>query len=47
MNIHVSGPFLGWIISLGEDVKIVGPDEVVEQMKKEIDRLTKQYFKDN
>lgn len=43
VDVRVSGPFFGWIISLGEGVKIVGPDEVVEQMKKEIDRLTKQY----
>ena len=44
VDVHVSGPFFGWIISLGEDVKIVGPDEVVEQIKKEIKRLTKQYY---
>lgn len=44
VNVRVSGPFLGWIISLGEGVKIVGPDEVVEQMKAEIERLKKQYF---
>lgn len=28
--------FLGWVFSLGEDIKIVGPDDVVEQMNKEI-----------
>ena len=43
VDVRVSGPFFGWIISLGEGVKIVGPGEVVEQMKKEIHRLTKQY----
>lgn len=39
----VSRQFLGWIISLGEGVRIVGPDTVVTQMKKEILRLRKQY----
>lgn len=43
MNVHVSRQFLGWIISLGEGVKIISPDEVVEQMKKEIERLVSQY----
>lgn len=44
VKVHVSGHFFGWIMSLGEGVKIVGPDEVVEQMKTEIERLTKQYM---
>ena len=43
VNVRVSGHFFGWIISLGEGVKIVGPTEVVEQMKVEIERLRKQY----
>lgn len=44
VDVHVSGHFLGWIISLGEGVKILGPDEVVEAMRREIERLRKQYF---
>lgn len=44
VDVRVSGHFLGWIISLGEGVKILGPDEVVEAMKREIERLRKQYF---
>lgn len=44
VDVKVSGPFFGWIISLGEGVKIVGPDEVVEQMRTEIERLHRQYF---
>ena len=43
VDVRVSGPFVGWIISLGEGVKIVGPDEVVEQMRMEITRLSRQY----
>lgn len=44
VDVHVSKQFLGWIISLGEGVKIVSPDEVVDQMKKEIERLARQYL---
>ena len=43
VQVHVSRQFLGWIISLGEGVKIISPDEVVEQMKEEIERLQRQY----
>lgn len=35
--------FLGWIFSLGENVKIIGPPEIVEQMKYETERLMRQY----
>lgn len=45
VSVHVSNPFLGWIISLGEGVKILGPEDVVELMKKEIERLKRQYEK--
>lgn len=41
--VRVSGPFLGWIISLGEGVKIMAPEEVVDRMKAKIERLRKQY----
>ncbi len=44
VDVHVSNQFLGWIISLGEGVKIISPDEVVDQMKKEIERLARQYL---
>ena len=44
VDVRVSGPFLGWIISLGNGVKIVGPEEVVEQMRQEIGRLNDQYL---
>ncbi len=43
VDVHVSRQFLGWIFSLGEDIKIVGPDVVVDQMKMEAARLIKQY----
>ena len=43
VEVHVSNQFLGWIFSLGEDVKILSPDEVVAQMQAEIERLRRQY----
>lgn len=43
VDVHVSRQFLGWVISLGEGVKILGPDTVVDQMQDEIGRLVRQY----
>ena len=39
----VSRQFLAWIIGLGEGVTLAGPENVVEMMNDEIDRLVKQY----
>ena len=33
MDVNVSPQFFGWIFSLGKDVKVTGPSEVVERMK--------------
>ena len=33
VSVNVSPQFFGWIFSLGKDVKVVGPGEVVDQMK--------------
>lgn len=33
VNVNVSPQFFGWIFSLGREVKVVGPDAVVEQIK--------------
>ena len=35
VNVNVSPQFFGWIFSLGKDVRVAGPSEVVEEMKKE------------
>ena len=43
VDIHVSKQFLGWVFSLGENIKILGPDDVVEMMKGEIGWLVGQY----
>ena len=44
VNVAVSDQFLGWIIALGEDVKIVGPKDVVAQMQQAARRLAEQYL---
>ncbi len=33
VDVNVSPQFFGWIFSLGKNVKVVGPDAVVEEMK--------------
>lgn len=43
VDVHVSRQFLGWVFSLGERVKVLGPDRVVVQMQEEIRRLQEQY----
>ena len=43
VDVHVSPQFFSWIISLGDDVKVIGPEDVVDRMKAEIKRLNKQY----
>lgn len=43
VKVYASRQFLGWIFSLGENVKIIGPPEIVEQMKYETERLMRQY----
>lgn len=44
VNVAVSPQFLAWVISLGEGVKIIGPDRVIEQMRREVSRLAKMYL---
>ncbi|MDO4869740.1 MAG: WYL domain-containing protein [Bacillota bacterium] len=43
VNVAVSDQFLGWIIALGEDVKITAPEDVVKKMQNAARRLTDQY----
>lgn len=43
VTVLVSSQFLGWVFSLGDKVKILGPGEVAEQMKREGERLLEQY----
>lgn len=43
VNVAVSRQFLAWVFALGEGVKLVEPQSVVEQMKEEAGRLMRQY----
>ncbi|VYT30956.1 Uncharacterised protein [uncultured Blautia sp.] len=43
VNVRVSRQFMGWVFSLGEKVKIIGPDLVIQQMREEVSRLVRQY----
>lgn len=45
VEVAVSRQFLAWIIGLGEGVKIVGTQRIVDMMNDEIDRLVRQYGK--
>ena len=43
VNVNVSRQFYGWVFALGNGVRIIGPEKVVEDVKKEIQRLGEQY----
>lgn len=43
VEVAVTGQFYGWIFGLGEDVKIVGPKEVVEEYKFYLSKNIKNY----
>ena len=43
VNVCVSPQFLGWVMALGEGVRIVAPQAVVARMREEIERLARQY----
>ena len=39
VNVQISPQFLGWVFSLGENIKIISPDSVIERMRDEITRI--------
>ncbi|MCD8326984.1 MAG: WYL domain-containing protein [Lachnospiraceae bacterium] len=43
VHVALSGQFFGWVMALGEGVKITGPPGVVEQMREEAGRLSERY----
>ena len=43
VRVAVSRHFFSWIMSLGEGVKLVGPQDVVEQMRSEAEQLYRRY----
>lgn len=44
VKVAVSRQFLSWVMALGDDAKIVGPERVVNQIKQEVNRLVEQYI---
>lgn len=44
VNVAISNQFLGWIMSLGDGIQVLGPESVVTSMKGEIQRLYNLYF---
>lgn len=44
VKVAVSRQFIAWVISLGEDVSITAPENLLEQMKQETRRLMRQYL---
>ena len=47
VEVVVSNNFFGWVLGLGEGVKIAAPQEVVSELQKEIQRMRRQYFADD
>lgn len=44
VEVAISKQFLGWVIALGENIRITAPKTVVEQMQEEAKRLCRQYL---
>ena len=43
VDVAVSRQFMAWVIGLGDGAEIIGPESVVDEMRKEIKRLAGQY----
>lgn len=43
VDVEVSNMFIGWVIGLGEGVKVTGPEAVVERIKAAGERILQQY----
>ena len=39
VDVALSGHFFGWLFALGTDVKVVGPESVVEEMREQLERV--------
>jgi predicted DNA-binding transcriptional regulator YafY len=46
VEVAVSRPFLGWVLSFGAKIQVVEPSWVVDWIKEELQALQKQYFKE-
>ena len=43
VNVSVSEQFLSWVFSLGEGIRITGPEKVLVQARDMLARLTEEY----
>lgn len=43
VDVAVSGQFIGWLIALGEGVRVIGPESVISKIKDRIDTVSKLY----
>ena len=43
VNVAVSDQFFGWVFGLGEEVQILGPENVVEQMQDKLKKMMQKY----
>jgi predicted DNA-binding transcriptional regulator YafY len=43
VNVVVSPQFLGWVCSFGDDAKILSPTSVVEEMKRHLGKILREY----
>lgn len=44
VRVSVSNQFFGWLFGLGSDVRILGPENVVDRMKEELGKINRQYL---
>lgn len=44
VKVAVSRQFFGWVFSFGGDIRILGPERVVSEMKEELNTVCKAYF---
>lgn len=43
VEVAVSDQFFGWVVALGDKIKIISPEKVVSRIKQIVDRLNEQY----
>ena len=43
VRVAVSRQFIGWVLALGDGVKITGPESVLDEIRNELKRWDKQY----
>lgn len=46
VNVQVSPQFLGWVFSMGDGIKVVGPDSVIDRMREELGNVARLYKED-